>query len=1238
MVKPERLLKNRYKLDKVLGQGGMGCVYLATDTKNRCKVAIKQILVPSNSRSTKDLITRFRREYLFLSEINHPNIVKAYDFFSEELEQVTLSQNVRVEKQYFIVLEWVRGLSLKEFLEKKPGSLNLLEQLAIAIQLGRAIEIINNAGIIHRDIKPMNIIIDERQKCVKVLDLGIAKSVKNDMDSLTNTGSAVGTPEYMSPEQIDGEIANNSDIFSLGLVLYQFFLWRKQSPFKSETLVATMMAIATKDLPPLSEQLHLNVNNREPYSQISTLLSQAMIKDPQQRIANITDLVDTLEKIHEQHSQNKKKNKQQAWLPTVRPNTQQLEHIRSLRKKYERESTGSPKVRRKKKRKSRRSTTSNARIYQLITLLLLSIVGVSFLFSFQEDNFLQRARNQFEQQNFSAAFHFYIKWIDETGDTGNTQLWLEIQKVVEQWKQQSSEHEKKQIIVFLQNVKQKFTLTPQWLSHEINSQIKNSTPTQKVINEKNLQKEMLEANRQKFQDFLAVNSKLSYAIQWQNCNDFLQKNAQFKIEIQKQLQSSEAMIEQQLQSNIKQIKLAIKTDNTYKKQIYNNQEFQIISKISQKNVSIASLLKQIENLSKVKKVPEIKHFPKKQPKKITEKEWQEFYENDFKQKIAKHKFDTLLSTVKKMHKQGEPNVSKQIKYYLYHLNNINRAFKKFSNILYKKQKQIITVSDLNGQVIRGTLQKIRKGELFVKNYKNEILQVRILNLNVRSLEKYLSQKEKEKKSTIFALAWLFLYENKLLWGKKYLEEAIRKAPENAKVLKDEWEIALKKDQIIQRVIITSPKGLTPQKPVSVPPDLQKIIISGTIENKFLISFVKLNSRNVSWDSKTKTFSHSVKLKYGKNDFKLAIVDIKKNKRTYKYQIIRSKIEKQFVEPVFRGSMYNTGHYMTRGVHLLPKIKWKQRFRQEVRCTPTIYKGNLYFGGGDDNIYSFNLQSGRKNWQYSTNQDIHSAPAIYKGVVYCGSTDKNIYALNIETGKKIWSYKTHDEVHASPKIVNDILYVGDFSGYFYALDCKSRELKWTFKSAEKIFSSAAIHDNIVYFGGRDDNMYAFNATTGKQIWKFPSKDSIQASPILNKGVLYFNDFSHKIYALDAKNGKKKWVEQYKGKSETYSSLALARGILYYGSSDGNLYALREDNGKEIWQFQVGGPIYTSPSVADGTVYVTCLDHYIYAIDAQTGKEKWRFKVKAAIQRYSSPAIYNGIVYFGADDNHIYALSN
>jgi serine/threonine protein kinase len=203
----------RYEIRSLLGAGGMGEVYLASDLTLARKVAIK--VLHADIISDEARAGRFEREAFAVSSLNHPNILTIYEIGHEN-------------KYHFIVTELVDGESLGQRLNSE--SLNLSEALRIGIQIGSALTAAHEAGIIHRDIKPDNIML-RRDRLVKVLDFGLAKLIEPDLADpelrtkvleLTLPGVVMGTAHYMSPEQARGlPIDARTDIFSLGVVLYR---------------------------------------------------------------------------------------------------------------------------------------------------------------------------------------------------------------------------------------------------------------------------------------------------------------------------------------------------------------------------------------------------------------------------------------------------------------------------------------------------------------------------------------------------------------------------------------------------------------------------------------------------------------------------------------------------------------------------------------------------------------------------------------------------------------------------------------------------------------------------------------------------------------------------------------------------------------------------------------------------------------------------------------------------------
>jgi serine/threonine-protein kinase len=206
----------RYDIERVLGEGAMGVVYEGRDTRLHRKVAVKTILKSAlGSDSAKEYSQRFAREAQAVARLNHPNIVQVFDF-AEEGDVA------------YIVMELVRGRELKTFFDAKER-FELKEAVHIMGELCDALHFAHEAGIIHRDIKPANVMIDSQGR-VKLTDFGVARIADPDrtVSDKTQAGTVVGTPAYMSPEQINsGTLDRRSDIFSAGVILYEFLCGAK---------------------------------------------------------------------------------------------------------------------------------------------------------------------------------------------------------------------------------------------------------------------------------------------------------------------------------------------------------------------------------------------------------------------------------------------------------------------------------------------------------------------------------------------------------------------------------------------------------------------------------------------------------------------------------------------------------------------------------------------------------------------------------------------------------------------------------------------------------------------------------------------------------------------------------------------------------------------------------------------------------------------------------------------------
>ena len=273
MATPPADLKRlgRYDIEAVLGKGAMGVVYAGMDPRLHRKVAIKTILKSSLDEDTaREYTMRFDREAQAVARLNHPNIVQVYDFGAEG-------------EVAYIVMEFIQGKELKDFFDANER-FDIKEAVHIMGELCEALHFAHEAGIIHRDIKPANVMIDNKGR-VKLADFGVARITDADRSASekTQAGAIVGTPAYMSPEQIEGgEIDRRTDIFSAGIILYQFLTGEK--PFTG-TSTWTIAKKILQDEPVMPSRLNTNISPL-----FDAIIKKALAKNMNARYQNARDL------------------------------------------------------------------------------------------------------------------------------------------------------------------------------------------------------------------------------------------------------------------------------------------------------------------------------------------------------------------------------------------------------------------------------------------------------------------------------------------------------------------------------------------------------------------------------------------------------------------------------------------------------------------------------------------------------------------------------------------------------------------------------------------------------------------------------------------------------------------------------------------------------------------------------------------------------------------------------------
>ena len=279
---PERV--SHYRILEKLGAGGMGVVYLAEDMKLGRKVAIK--VLSHEYTTNKDRLHRFEQEASAASNLNHPNILTIHEVGDDD-------------GRHYIATEYIDGVTLRR--KMAASQLQTTEVLDIALQVASALEEAHAAGIVHRDIKPDNIMI-RRNGYVKVLDFGLAKLTEtidrtpSDAEASTrvlvqtDAGVVMGTSHYMSPEQARGKpVDARSDIWSLGVVIYEMVAGR--TPFEGETSTDVIVAITQKEPPPLA-RFASNVP-----AELDWIVMKALRKDRDERYQTIKELLTDLRRL-----------------------------------------------------------------------------------------------------------------------------------------------------------------------------------------------------------------------------------------------------------------------------------------------------------------------------------------------------------------------------------------------------------------------------------------------------------------------------------------------------------------------------------------------------------------------------------------------------------------------------------------------------------------------------------------------------------------------------------------------------------------------------------------------------------------------------------------------------------------------------------------------------------------------------------------------------------------------------
>lgn len=1119
-------LNGRYSIKRVIGQGNMSYVYEAFDDLLQRPVAIKQMVIPHGAWDTASFIKRFKREFHFLSAIEHPNVIKAYGFFSEA-------------NTAFMVLEIVKGPSLQDLIIKRAQTnVSLSMNLAIAIQLSRAIEVINTAGIIHRDIKPTNVIINDANKKLKLLDLGVATTVKSELSRLTNHGHIVGTPDYLSPEQINGEYASNSDVFSVAVVLYQIFAGIDKSPFHNENPMSTMMSISTKELPCLLDISTLSSElYRQTYEKIWMILERALVKEPEERMSSATELADEFEMIYKGYRLAKSRVKEKKsqvvnWSVIEKTNPEEFQKLKKLGDKFGRDDTSLRKRRRriKSKRNPRYQTEKKSVIAEVLVAVIFILAIVGFLYMHfakfgttppkknteaqKKEVLFTRLLSQIKTlkmpeqwsrvNNFNLEHSFAKSLVkkqqlerDIFETLANANVFMNENKnpPARQWKQWEDIYHWKQNIAFLElyryesQIKQQFELFEKRFSNietnKINSytlenkigidayQRRNLKNVRDVLNSmKNVfepQKKIIKQYRDEInilESVLATFKRKMRSLRGKKVK-LVVRNRRLSVEIEK------------VEDNYIVARRGTKTNKLY---LYNLQG--------------ESLQLGVQNF--------IDHMPIAPPTSKNVKlrycyALLAYYEKNYR--IAYEYLQTCASYAQAP----------------YFLDKVYREI--YSQPLFKidviKPQKIEDDDSLSAASSRDTIYL--RGRVLIN--KKITLKAKKAIISQSTIE--INGKKARQRGSAFA------FSAPLEYGKNSIA---------VKWMVNGYE-TLRKSFFVIREFPT------------VHSDFSNTNYFPSLSGEFkLLNWQNHYGKNLG---RPVVYKQHIYVKDSANTLYKTTIDgdmvwKKNNIYTITYNRVKTDTKGIYDYFLYLSSPNNLACYKEHDMNIV----WEKPLRDVIY--PGIVAGNYAVFATSTTLHAFNYKTQEERWQKTIAPTTEMI--LINNCVYFATQNGEVTSYQVKDGKNLAPYSTGAPISSAPVTSGHTIFVGNQQGNFYAFS-QGEEL-WKYFSSAAINYSPAFDGDYVYFVNNDNKLYCCNALLGNSLWVYQAEEQITSQPLVGKDKVFLTTRSGKILSVDRETGQKIW--QYAIQNTiSHSAPTVREKTIYIGDDGGNLYSLMFD---------------------------------------------------------------------------------
>jgi outer membrane protein assembly factor BamB len=311
--------------------------------------------------------------------------------------------------------------------------------------------------------------------------------------------------------------------------------------------------------------------------------------------------------------------------------------------------------------------------------------------------------------------------------------------------------------------------------------------------------------------------------------------------------------------------------------------------------------------------------------------------------------------------------------------------------------------------------------------------------------------------------------------------------------------------------------------------------------------------------------------------------------------------------------------------------WVFESEDEIRGSPSLYRGMVYFGAYDNNLYAVNASNGEFAWKFPTDGGIVSRPLIDDDVIYFGSEDQRLYAISVRNARTIWVYNTEGAVRCSPRVAQGHVFTGSDDGGLHAINLLSQRRSWRLEASSPIRSTPFITNDFIYFGSEAGEIYCADFR-GQLRWNFKAKRAITSSPLVENGAVFFSSLDGTFYSVEEKSGWPIW--RFRMGKGSVSSPCKLDNYVYIGSADENIYCVDAGNSKEIWHFKTDHQVSGSPVVYKDALYCGSADGNLYCLEYKTGRLRWKFTTGGPIT--GTPAIYEDILYIGSSDHKLYAL--